>query len=397
MNILVKWYLSSRIYPFISRFYDNRGLFYVTVGNLISAALSATLWLVFASILSPSHYGQISYYIAVGTAGSVLGTFGFNTVNITRIAKSAHIETQGMYYFIFILSVIVSCIIGVLTQSAATGLLSFSLVAFNMSVSVPLGRMEYYKYMKMVIGARALLIFLSFLLYLVFGLEGILIGYAASSLIFSHRYFVHLIKSKWRFDGVTKKDINFSFHAFFMNFAQSSNVFIDKLMIAPLFGFQLLGLYQISSQFLMLLAIIPSSLFFYLLPKEAAGSSKLGISVYAFAFSIFFSIVLFFSSDLILQNLFPRYVGAGELVKIVAFGGIPLTIIAATNSRLLGLERSFFVFIGAMVFLVTLFSSLLFFKTLLGENGMAIALVVSLSAQALFLTVGERLNRSPSP
>lgn len=384
MNRLVRW-------P-ISRFYENKGLLYVTTANVVAAGLSATLWLIFAGILSPSQYGQANYYIAVGALGSVLGTFGFNTLNITRIAKKIEIGNDGMYFFIFIIGIIVSCIVSIATQSGLTGLLSFSMVAFNMSTSIPLGNGQYDKYMKMVITARSLLIILALFFYLLIGLDGILLGYGASSLIFGYTYFKKLLRTKPTLNGVTKSSIKFSFHSFVMNFAQSSNIFIDKILIAPLFGFQLLGLYQISTQFLMILAIIPSSLFLYLLPKEASGRSNIRLSLYALIFSVFFSFLLFFTSDFILQNLFPRYIDAGELVKIIAFGGVPMTIIAGSNSRLLGMEKSILVFIGAIIFLLALFSSLLLLKSVFGNSGVAIALVGSLSAQAAFLVVAEKVQ-----
>jgi O-antigen/teichoic acid export membrane protein len=175
-----------------------------------------------------------------------------------------------------------------------------------------------------------------------------------------------------------------------MNFAQSSNLYIDKIIIAPLYGFYLLGLYQISTQFLMLLAILPSSLFLYLLPKEVQGYSSIRLTTGAVLLAVIFSVTLFFSGDIILQHLFPNFVAAGEIVKIVTFGAIPMTFVASFNSKLLGAEKSNYVFVGAMVFLITLLSLLLVFRTF--NNGVLIglSLVLALSAQAIFLWVGER-------
>ena len=136
-------------------------------------------------------------------------------------------------------------------------------------------------------------------------------------------------------------------------------------------------------------------MFLYLLPKAVVGDSNSRISMYGLALSVFFSVVLFFSSDFILHTLFPRYIEAGQLIRIVAFGTIPMTITASANSKLLGLERSTSVFIGAMIFLIMEFSLLLFFKTFLYENGLAIALLASLSAQAIFLTLSIR-RKGPS-
>jgi O-antigen/teichoic acid export membrane protein len=366
------------------------GFFQISIANLVAAGLNGALWLVLASVLSPAEYGKINYFISIASIGSIVGTFGVNTLNITSIAKNAQIESDGMYTFVFILTSFISIALGALSQSPITGLLCFSLTAFSMSIAIPVGRKEYANYMKIVIGSRSLLIIFSLISFFFFGLNGILVSYCISLLIFSKGFLHRLIKSKLRTDGFSRENIKFSFHSFFMNFAQSSNLYIDKIIIAPLYGFYLLGLYQISTQFLMLLAILPSSLFLYLLPKEVQGYSSIRLTTGAVLLAVIFSVTLFFSGDIILQHLFPNFVAAGEIVKIVTFGAIPMTFVASFNSKLLGAEKSNYVFVGAMVFLITLLSLLLVFRTF--NNGVLIglSLVLALSAQAIFLWVGER-------
>jgi O-antigen/teichoic acid export membrane protein len=356
----------------------------VTVANIIASALNAVLWLIFAGILLPSQYGLVNFSIAIAAIGAVIGAFGINTLSITNIAKNQAI-LAGIYTLAFIISVVTSIALVLLTGSILVGILSFSLVSFSISSSFPLGKSRYKDYMKMLVGQRALLILLCLILYFTFGLEGILAGYSASLLLYSYKYFVLLIGSRFTFTGVTKRDISFAFHSFFMNFAQSSNLFIDKIIIAPLFGFYLLGLYQISTQFLMVLAIIPSSLFLYLLPKDSVGRSNRRIGIYALAFSALFSVILFFTCDFILLAFFPKYIEASPIIKVVAFGAIPMTSIATSNSKLLGMEKSLNVFIGSVIFLIILFIFLLSFREIIDESTIGFALVTALSTQAIFL------------
>ena len=49
---------------------------------------------------------------------------------------------------------------------------------------------------------------------------------------------------------------------------------IDKLIIAPLLGFALLGNYHLGIQFLMLLSILPSIVLQYTLPHDATGNTN---------------------------------------------------------------------------------------------------------------------------
>ncbi len=47
---------------------------------------------------------------------------------------------------------------------------------------------------------------------------------------------------------------------------------VDKLIIAPIFGFALLGNYALSIQFLSIMLIIPSIVFQYTLSQDATGN-----------------------------------------------------------------------------------------------------------------------------
>ncbi|HJZ23880.1 MAG TPA: oligosaccharide flippase family protein, partial [Candidatus Babeliales bacterium] len=49
---------------------------YITSGRIISSALLAIFYLIFAAILAPSDYGQMGYLIALSGTFSVVSRFG---------------------------------------------------------------------------------------------------------------------------------------------------------------------------------------------------------------------------------------------------------------------------------------------------------------------------------
>ncbi len=49
----------------------------------------------------------------------------------------------------------------------------------------------------------------------------------------------------------------------------------DKLIIAPIFGFTILGNYALGMQFYMMFLIIPSIIFQYIVPQDASGNPSI--------------------------------------------------------------------------------------------------------------------------
>ena len=59
--------------------------------NLLSSAISGIFWFFLASILGETHYGEISYFIAIVGIASMLSFLGAGTVTIVLTAKGEKI------------------------------------------------------------------------------------------------------------------------------------------------------------------------------------------------------------------------------------------------------------------------------------------------------------------
>ena len=89
--------------------------------------------------------------------------------------------------------------------------------------------------------------------------------------------------------------------------------------------------------------------------------------------------------------LFPKFIVAIEVIQIVSISVIPSTINLMYISKFLGNEKTKIILIGSGIFLLVQISAILVLGQLLGVNGVAIALVLGSSAEAIFLVSINKL------
>ncbi len=139
-------------------------------------------------------------------------------------------------------------------------------------------------------------------------------------------------------------------HNYAMELARTVSMFSDKLFIVPLFGFTILGFYQLGAQLLLFLGMIPTILYHFLLPLEVRGihSRKIGIGVFAISctLAIGFAALL----PWLITNFFSNFVDSIFPAQLMSIGIVPMTVISIPSSRFLGIELSRPVFIGAIIY-----------------------------------------------
>lgn len=381
-------------YKIMKLYRQDKGLAYVTFGNTISAIIGALFWLILASILMTESYGKVNYMISLALTLSALSMLGSNTTIITYLAKKEQKVTYQANLLVLISASLVATVVWILIKNIPSSLLIIAMCFFAMTVAELFGRKLYQKYGLIIIGERAMQFVLSFSLYFLIGLEGIIVGYAISALIFSYRYFQSFNKLTFDF-SVLRTKLKFMFHSYSIGLSQSITINADKLIIAPIFGFSILGLYQLGFQFLMFLAIIPISLYQYLLPQESSGLERFKVRIGGFILSGMFAIIFIFISPVLIQKFFPNFVESIPATQIMSLGAIPMTLISIMHSRFLGKENSKPVFIGAILYLSVLSVLIYFLGTLFGLIGLAISIVISLSVQSAWLWLARIAVTTP--
>jgi O-antigen/teichoic acid export membrane protein len=318
-------------------------------GNLVSSIIAGALWLVIATIVTTEEYGEINYYLSIATLGSTLSVFGLNLVVTTFVAKG---NDQ------------------VIGQSNAIVLI-LSAIATN----------------------RASQFVLAIIFYYILGVPGVILGYSIPLLALGTPFFLHMKNASIGISELRAKK-QFTLHSFSLSVSQAVSFYADKIIIGPLFGFAVLGLYQLGFQFLMILSILPGSLYQYLLPQEAKGVETRSLRKYGMAMAVALAAVMIVTIPFVIRTFFPKYIDAIAIGQIMILGVIPLTFNALMNTRLLGSERSSPVVLAAVSYVTVSGILLYFLGTLLGGIGLAIATVVALSAQSSVLWLKSRSSQT---
>lgn len=363
-------------------------------GILIGNVIGGLLWLILASLMSTEDYGLVNYYIAIASVASAVSILGLNTAIMTHLAKGNELMFKQASLLVLMLSSGASIVVAVLTNNIPAAILLLGLSAFAMTVAEVLARKRYKRYSLLMIACRSSQFVLAIVLYQIIGINGVIIGYTIPSLIFGYRFFA-IRKPSLSFNEIRGRS-GFVTHTYSLSLSQVTVAYADKLLIAPLFGFAILGVYQLAFQFLLFLTVIPSSLLQYLIPQEASGKSRKAVRKFGLIFAFVTALLSFAIIPYVISVLFPRYVEAIPAAQIMIFGIIPLTINALLHSRLLGTENSRPVLYGSIVYASSLTAMFILLGGTLGIVGLAISTVMSLSFQSLTLWISSLGLRSRS-
>jgi len=309
---------------------------------------------------------------------------GLGITVITFLAKGEEeIKFQANLLVIFSNVIIFILLLFFLNELAVVFLLvGFSF--FMMSQAEYLGKKQYKKFGYVVISQRILGVGLSLGLYFVMGVDGIIFGYAFSCFLFCYTFFRSFRGFKFQFTQLKKKS-SFIIHSYSLNISGKVANNIDKLLIAPIFGFALLGLYQVGFQFMIFLSIIPLSIFQYLLPQEASSQQQKGSAKKGLIIAAALSISFFLAIPEIIPAFFPNFLESVQAAQIMVIGIIPRTASAIMQSRLFGKEKSKIVFISAGIRISSLLTLILLLGEIFGLIGLAFAVLISLILEFLSL------------
>ena len=354
--------------------------------NLIASVIGGLFWLGLASIVAVTSYGELNYYIAAATLANGISLIGLNSTTMTYLAKGSEKIVAQANVLVLVLSSISAIILAIIIDNIAVGLLVVAMSSFAMTGAQFLGRKSYKRYSILIIVNRAAQVILSLGLYYLFGINGIILGYILSSLVLSYPFFRSIKSASLSFEEI-KRRMSFSLHSYSVSVSQAIANNADKLFIAPIFGFEILGLYQLGFQFLTFLAVLPASLYQYLLPQEASGIDRKGVRTTGLVLSIVFAATLFFTLPLMIERFFPQYTQAIPVAQLMIFGIIPQTMNSLMNSRLLGKEKSKLVAIGSAAYVSSLLILLYILGSHFGLLGLGMTVIVSSSIQSAVLFI----------
>ena len=344
---------------------------YVGIGRLTAIGIQAVFYFIFARLLIPESYGELSVIIALAGTFSIFSRFGLNITLQVQQAKR-NVEVSDKIKTLVLFSTIAASLI-LLPINIFASLLCLGLSLFTMSQQDLLGLKNYKKFMHFSILRAGLFILFPILFYFVLEIPGIIIGMAISNLVASIPFF-YKFKIKSFFE--LKDHIKVIIHNYVMDSSGSLEFTLDKLIIASFMGLYLVGVYQLNVQVLLALGVIPTILSSYLISEESSGFTHKKISYLALLSSVIVAILAIFSVPYLVNEFLPKYSEGISSMQIMILTIIPQTIGSYFGAKLISRESTKMGYI-ALIKLIAFLILIVFLGDLYGLIGLSLALLLS--------------------
>jgi len=359
-----------------------RGVSIIGSSDIASSVIGAIFWLYLASLLGAENYGQLSYFLSIASIASTVSLLGTENAISVYIAKKIKLEAT-----IFLIPIIAGSIASIILYFAFSDLgvtvYVLGAVIFGLASSEILAKGLFKAYSKYLLLTKILMVTLSIGLYHIIGLEGVLIGVGLAFFVYLVRIYKGFRDTKIDF-SLIKPRAGFLVNSYALQLVNSFNGSLDKIIIAPLLGFALLGNYSLGVQFLSILHILPGIVYKYILPQDASGKPNKKLKQLTVISSIGIAILGIVLGPIVIPLFLPQYVEAITVIQIMSVSVIPSTINLMYTSKLLGNEKTKFLLMGSGIYLIILISGIIILGLTYGINGMAVAIIISTSAETGF-------------
>lgn len=375
----------NKIKSIVTRFKDLTTLGFA---NILSSAISGIFWIYLASLLGTVHYGEVSYFIAIAGIASTISFLGAGNTIIVYTAKGEKI--QSTIFFITIISgLIASIVLFFIFYDVGVSLYILGYLIFNLATAEILGRKLYTDYSKYLITQKILFVGFALAFYYLMGPQGVILGFAVSFFPYFLRVYKGFKESKINM-SVIKSRFGFMMNSYGLDLSKTFSGQTDKLIIAPILGFALLGNYQLGIQFLSLLSLLPNIVYQYILPHDASGNPNIKLKKLTILVSVFLAILGISLSPVVLPVLFPQFKEAIEVIQIISLAIIPFSINLVYTSKFLGNGKSKVILAGSGIYLLVQILGILSLGQLYGINGVSAALVLAATSESVYLVTIDR-------
>ena len=379
------------IMNFKEKIFGHKDLVSIGSANLLGNGISAIFWFSLASLINPEEYGQIHYFLAIAGMAQLLSLI--STTNALQVYVAKNIKIHSTLFFISIIAGIVSSLVVFLFFSRTdTSLLVLGYIIFELSNGFLLGKKLFSNYAKFFLTQKILTVIFGFGLYFTFGVDGIIFG-----LVLSYVPYIWILVNEFRNTRIDfsllKPRKGFLINNYGINISSAVGGQMDKLIIAPILGLELLGNYSLAMQFAVILMLLPTTVFKYLLTQDSSGKNTKNLkknTIFASVGLTMFGIVIL---PMIIPILFPNYIDTVIAIQIISVAIIPSTIGIFYDSKLLSIEKSKFLVIGKGIGLFTMISGFVILGPIYGIIGLAVTLVVSSCLQTLVVIIASKTIR----
>ena len=371
------------------RIFAYRGLGMIGSADILGAIITGIFWLSIATFLEVEEYGQIHYFLGIAGVAYVITLFG--TQHTITVYSAKKVNVVSTLFFLSILAgVAATLIVFIIYNEMDVSLLLIAYTINDLSLGYLLGKKLFNNYSKYILTQRMLTFILGFGFYFIFGIEGIIFALALSYIHFLILIYKGLKDSPINFSAL-KAHSGFIINNYVISVVGGFRGNIDKIIIAPLLGFILLGNVALALQFYVILMVIPQVVFKYTLSHDASGIPTSRVKLWTFLFAIVTCIATIVLSPHLIPLFFEKFADVVIAIQILSIGVIAGTANLFYLSKFLGLEKSKSPLIGLSIQVTITVLGIVILGPTYGIIGIAISYVLASSGNLTYLFFTNRL------
>jgi len=311
---------------------------YLGSADIIGTAFSSVFWIILASQISPDDYGEIFYFIGIAKMATAFVLIG--TQNTITVYSSKKFQLESTLYFIsLVASVVASFVLMILFYRVDVIFLLFGFIINSLAMGELLGNKKFKLYSIHTFIQKILLIGVGLLFLYIFGEDAIIFVLAGSYLFFSVVIINRFRKTKINF-SLLKNHSKFILNNYIIEILAKSNSNIRLFIIVPLLGFTVLGNFSLAMQIVSIGLVFSVIIFKYTIPFDSRGQENKKLKKISILISIIMVLLGVFVAPLIIPIFFQEYIEVIDLIRIISFSIIPMSITKIYTSKLLGQEQS---------------------------------------------------------
>jgi len=374
-----------------SKFSSFKDLFTLGSADVIGVAITGIFWLSIASFIEVEDYGQLHYLLGIAGIAYVVTLIGTQQTITVYSAKKTNVVST-LFFISIVAASITALIIFFIYGQLELSLLVIGYAVNDMAIGYLLGKKLFGNYSKYILTQRMLVFILGFGFYSIFGVDGILYALALSYIHFTLIIYKGLKDSKINYSSLKTRS-GFIVNNYALSVVGGFRGNIDKVIIAPLLGFIVLGNLALALQFYTILMVIPQIVFKFTLSHDANGVPTTKVKLWTFLFAIIICITTIILSPLLIPLFFEKFVDVVISIQILSVSIIPATGTLFYQSKFLGQEKSKNPLIGLSIQVAITITGIITLGQMYGMIGVTISYVLASSGNLVYLTFANRLSK----
>jgi O-antigen/teichoic acid export membrane protein len=374
-----------------SKFSSFKDLFTLGSADIIGVAITGIFWLSIASFIEVEDYGQLHYLLGIAGIAYIVTLIGTQQTITVYSAKKTNVVST-LFFISIVVASITALIVFFIYGQLELSLLVIGYAVNDMVIGYLLGKKLFGNYSKYILTQRMLVFILGFGFYSIFGVDGILYALALSYIHFTLIMYKGLKDSKINYSSLKTRS-GFIVNNYALSVVGGFRGNIDKVIIAPLLGFIVLGNLALALQFYVILMVIPQIVFKFTLSHDANGVPTTKVKLWTFLFAIIICITTIILSPLLIPLFFEKFVDVVIAIQILSVSIIPATGTLFYQSKFLGQEKSKNPLIGLSIQVAITITGIITLGQMYGMIGVTISYVLASSGNLVYLTFANRLSK----